>query len=247
MGAISLRAKSRREVLRSVDDSGFWGASVATVHVASEKDVSFADAKTELVDFYRELGERAAKHGVRLGIETTRPYKVAEYLELVESVGLENVGGTLDTGHMSFFADHGVANSERGTPTGIRRYNDLIMEVARGLGSKLFHLHVHDVRARDWRDHYVPGTGIVDWRRLLGHLSDSGYSRLFAAEILYYDGPQEPGLRAARQFFEQLLATTESSREASCPSSPPPPASAPAGPKARIPHPRTPCASRFPA
>ena len=200
-----LREKSRQELRRSVDDSGFWGASVATVHVASEKDLAFRDAKAELVEFYRELGDRAAKHGVRLGIETTRPYKVAEYLELIEAVGRENVGGTLDTGHMSFFPDHGIADAERGTPKGIQRYNDLVMEVAKGLGSKLFHLHVHDVRASDWKDHYVPGTGIVDWRRLLRHLSNAGYSRLLAAEILYYDGPQEPGLKAARQFFEKLL------------------------------------------
>jgi len=201
-----LRARSRRELLRSVDDSGFWGASVATIHLASEKGLSYRDARTELIEFYRELGDRAAKHGVRLAIETTRPYRVAEYLDLIQSVARANVGATVDVGHIGFFReDLDVADADRGSPRGIQRYNDLMIEVVKALGPKLFHFHVHDVRPADWKDHYVPGTGIVDFARLFKHLQGVSYQGLFATEILYYTEPQIAGLRRAKIFLEEML------------------------------------------
>ncbi|HWR53165.1 MAG TPA: sugar phosphate isomerase/epimerase family protein [Bryobacteraceae bacterium] len=204
---VALREKSRRELLRSVDDSGFWQASVATVHLASEKGLSFGDARTDLIGFYRELGDRAASHGVRIGIETTRPYRVGEYLDLIEAVDRGNVGGTVDVGHIGFFRhDLGVADADLGSARGIQRYNDLLIEVVKGLGPKLFHCHVHDVRARDWQDHHVPGTGIIDFVRLFEHLSIAGYDKLFAAEILYYDGPQVAGLQLARKALQQMMS-----------------------------------------
>lgn len=203
----ALREKSRRELHRSIEDSGFWGAEVATVHVASEKNVAFRDVKSELVAFYRELADHAQQFGLRLGIETTPPYSVEEYLSLVEAVGRENVGGTVDTGHIRYYqADVGIPETERDSPRGVQRYNDVLLEVVKGLGPKLFHFHVNDVKASDWREHFVPGTGIVDWTRLLKHLANVGYRGLFAAEILHYNGPQAAGLRQDREFFEKLLA-----------------------------------------
>jgi sugar phosphate isomerase/epimerase len=192
--------------MRSVDDSGFWGASVATVHVASEKGVPYREARSELLGFYRELGDRAARHRMRLAIETTRPYRVSEYLDLVESVGLANVGATVDVGHIGFFReDAGVADGDRGSPQGIRRYNDLLMEIVKSLGKKLYHVHINDVRASDWQDHHVPGTGIVDFSRFFRQLGASGYSGLLAAEILHYTGSQEEGLLRAREVLNNVI------------------------------------------
>jgi sugar phosphate isomerase/epimerase len=202
----AVRDRSRNELIRSVDDSGFWGASVATVHVVSETGVPYRSARTDLIAFYRELADRAARHRVRLAIETTRPYRVSEYLDLVESVGRDNVGATVDVGHIGFFReDLGVADADRGSAAGIRRYNDLLLEVVRSLGPKLFHFHVQDVRPSDWRDHYVPGTGIVDFVRLFRYLAGSGYAGLYAAEILYYDGPQDAGLLRAREVLRDAM------------------------------------------
>lgn len=205
----SLRARSRRELLRSVDDSGFWGAGVATVHLASEQGVPYRDARQELIGLYRELGDRASRHGMLLAIETTRPYRVAEYLDLIRSIGRDNVGGTVDVGHIGFFdADPGVADRDKGSPRGIQRYNDLLIEIVEALGSKLFNFHVHDVRAADWRDHCVSGTGIVDFSCLFAHLRGTGYQGcqgLSAAEILHYAGPQIEGLRRAKSYLQEKM------------------------------------------
>jgi sugar phosphate isomerase/epimerase len=129
---------------------------------------------------------------------------MADYLDLVRSIDRENVGGTIDTGHMKFYrADLAVEGADRLIPAGVRRYNDLIVEFITGLGPKLFHLHVDDVRAVDWREHFVPGTGILDWPRIFRELSALRYQGLLVAEILYYDGAHDTGLAQMRVFTQR--------------------------------------------
>lgn len=196
-----VRERSRRELRRALDDSAFWGAQIANVHLMSEAGVSFADAKADLVVLYRELGEQAARSGMKIAIETTRPYRVSEYLELIRAIDRPNVGGTVDTGHISFFKlDLPVPATARNTPEAVRHLNDLLMEIVTGLGTKLFHMHIDEVRAADWREHFVPGHGVVDWRRLLDHLARTGYRGVLASEILYYDGAADTGLTLTRAF-----------------------------------------------
>lgn len=197
----AIRARSRRELHRAIEDSGFWGSRLANIHVLSEPGVGFAEAKVELVELYRELGDHAGRLGIRLAIEITPPYRMAEYLELVRAIDRENVGGSIDTGHMNFYrADLAVEGAARQTPEGVRRYNDMIVEFMTALGPKLYHLHVDDVRAADWREHFVPGAGILDWPRLLGQLARMDYRGLLAAEILYYEGATDTGLLQTRVF-----------------------------------------------
>jgi sugar phosphate isomerase/epimerase len=200
----AIREKSRRELHRAIDDSGFWGAKLANIHVMSEPGVAFAAAKADLVVLYRELAEHAARVGVRLAIETTRPYGMADYLELVKAIDRENVGGSIDTGHMNFYrVELAVEGAARQTPEGVRRYNDLIAEFVSGLGPKLFHLHIDDVRAVDWREHFLPGEGMLDWRRLFTQLSRANYRGLLVAEILYYSGAADTGPLHKRVFSEK--------------------------------------------
>ncbi len=109
----------------------------------------------------------------------------------------------------------------------MKRYNDLIADFVTGLGPKLFHLHIDDVRAVDWREHFLPGEGIINWPRLFTQLSQANYHGLFVAEILYYrgaadtgplhksvfsektrEGAPAEGLQRMRQFLHQTLATT---------------------------------------
>ncbi len=99
----AIREVSRRELYRALDDSGFWRASVANIHVMSEPGVLYAAARPELVSLYRELGNHAQRLGLRLAIETTRPYGMAEYFDLITAIDHPHVGGTLDTGHIGFF------------------------------------------------------------------------------------------------------------------------------------------------
>jgi sugar phosphate isomerase/epimerase len=183
-----LRAASRWELHRSLRDSAFWGVQVANIHLLSEPGVIFARAKPDLAAIYRELGDAAQRLGLRLAIETTRPYRCDEYLELVRAIGHASVGGTVDTGHLHFFrAELPVIGVDRATPEGIKRYNDFMIETLTALGPKLFHVHFNDLR-------------VADWPRLFGHLARSNYRGALVAELLYYQGAADTGAMLTRAF-----------------------------------------------
>lgn len=68
------------------------------------------------------------------------------------------------------------------------------------LGPKLFHLHLDEVRRADWREHFVPGTGIIDWSRLFSSLAAVKYSDLLVLELLYDVGAEDSGASITRAF-----------------------------------------------
>lgn len=178
------RRTAQERILQAVEDSGFWGASVATAHAAVEPGQTLDSAKGELVAFFRRVGDAAARQNVRIGIETGWPNTVESYLALLREIAHEHVGATVDTGHIrSYRSDIGVTDEERPSPNGIQRYNDVLLQIVNGLGPKLFHFHFDDVRPADWRDHRQLGTGIVNWNRLLTRLSAISYSGTFALEL----------------------------------------------------------------
>lgn len=200
----AVRDPAREAIDRGIRDSGWWGASVATLHVARETD--FRGRWKDLLDTYRRFGDLAAKQRVRLGIETGAPETVDEFLALIRDIDHEHVGATVDTGHTrAYRRDAALADSELGSETGRQRYNDLLMRKVEGLGPKLFHFHVDDVRASDWREHRAIGRGIVDWRRLTGHLAARGYAGCFAMELEEPD--VVPALEQSRDHFWKTLRT----------------------------------------
>ncbi len=199
----AIREASRRELRRSIDDGAFLGASLANVHVLTEEGMAFETARPELIALYRELGDYAAQRGMRLAIETTRPYRASEYLAIVAGVAHPNVGGCVDTGHTHFFQELAVKRADRPAPDSIRAYNDLLIHLVTQLGPKLFHLHLDDVRRIDWREHFVPGQGVVDWPRLFGQLAEMRYSHLLVLELLYYVGARDEGAGIMRAFTQR--------------------------------------------
>jgi sugar phosphate isomerase/epimerase len=85
----------------------------------------------------------------------------------------------------------------------VRAYNDLLNELVAKLGPKLFHLHLDEVRRADWREHFVPGTGIIDWPRLFTSLAAVKYSELLVLELLYYVGADDSGASITRAFTQR--------------------------------------------
>jgi sugar phosphate isomerase/epimerase len=199
----AVRAASRAELRRALDDGAFLGATVANIHVMAEAGVPFAAAKPELLALYRELGDYAQARGQRLAIETTRPYSAAEYLALVAEIDHPNVGGCVDTGHTHFFPELAVKRADRASAEAVRAYNDLLLELVTKLGPKLYHLHLDDVRRVDWREHFVPGEGIIDWPRLFRQLEAQRYRHLLVLELLYYVGAADTGASITRAFTQR--------------------------------------------
>lgn len=199
-----LRDASRRELHRAIEDSAFWGARLSNVHLMSEPGMSYPSVRQELIALYRELGDAAQKRGLKLAVETTRPYRLSEYLELVHAIDHPAVGGCVDTGHMHFFKDElPVSRADRATEGGRRHYNDFLLQAMSELGPKLFHIHFNDLRTLDWREHFVPGTGIIDWPRFFAHLERLDYRGALVAELLYYQGAHDTGALLTRAFTQR--------------------------------------------
>lgn len=207
----AVREASRRELRRALADGGFLGARVANVHVLTEDGLAFDAARPQLVAFYRELGDEARRLGLKLAIEITRPYTAAQYLALVAEIDHPNVGGGIDTGHVHFFAELAAARRNRTAPESVQAYNDLLADLVRKLGPKLFHLHLDEVRRIDWREHFVPGTGIIDWPRFIRELRAVDYRGALVLELLYYVGADDTGASVMRAFTQR---TPEGAAEA---------------------------------
>ena len=91
-----------------------------------------------------------------------------------------------------------------GTAEGAAYYNDLLEDHLRSLGSKLYHFHLHDVRAEDLRDHRACGRGIIDYVRLLRTAADLGYDGLYAFELEEPDKVE--ALAESRAVIEEAMA-----------------------------------------
>ena len=135
----------------------------------------------DLVDTFRALGDYAGERGVRLGLETMFPPTVEQYVKLIHDIAHPSVGATVDTGHVAWT----VPLADRGQPGGVAAHNRNLLAICAGLGDKLLHFHVHDVRTRDWRDHREPGSegGTLDWARLVSSLKEQGFGGVLALEL----------------------------------------------------------------
>ena len=108
-----------------------------------------------LISNFRRWGDIARDHGFRLSIETGYPASVRDFVRLIHEIEHEYVGATIDVGHQKDYAElvARVKPHDRGTPEGIRAYNDVTHEIIDQLGPKVFHMHVHDIEPGTWAEH----------------------------------------------------------------------------------------------
>ena len=78
------------------------------------------------------------------------------------------------------------------------------MKVVAGLSDKVYHFHLHDIRATDWREHRaVVGEGIIDFQRLFRYLKECSYSGLMTFEMEEEDN--EDALIKSIDYVEKLM------------------------------------------
>ena len=179
-----------RRIDTALQASAFVGAEVANVHVQRSAHVSLEDAWPMLVRNFRRWGDAARDLGFRLAIETGYPESVREFVRLVREIDHEHVGATIDVGHQKNYAElkSRVKPEDKGTPEGIRAYNDVTHEIIDELGSKICHMHVHDIEPDTWAEHKPLVHGFVDYPRLIAKLRAINYQGLLVFEI---GGPVE--------------------------------------------------------
>ena len=108
------------------------------------------------VEGIREMAQYAASKNIRLAMEPLNRFEtdminvVAQGLDFVDQVGMDNVGLHLDTFHMHL--------EERSSAAAIRKASD-----------RIFHFHACE------NDRGVPGAGQVHWTDVAAALKDVGY------------------------------------------------------------------------
>ena len=131
-----------------------------------------------------EIVEYASGKDVRVGLEYEPGLLVerADELEtLIREIGSGNFGANLDLGHSYLAGESPV-------------------EVARRLGSSIFHIHLEDIGGRK-HYHLVPGEGDMDFQAIFLALDSIGYEGFVTVEL--YTCPENPE-QAARQAIDYL-------------------------------------------
>lgn len=131
-----------------------------------------------LLEGCRWLGDAAAEAGVRVALETGYPAGDA-FARLVRQADHSAVGACIDVGHLAA----SVGREKQSTDQGAAAFNDYLLHLVDELGDKLWHLHVHDVRYVDWRDHRELGTGIINFPLLARRLRARGFGGRLVVEL----------------------------------------------------------------
>ena len=193
----------RQHLKMCIEGSGYFGATAAAIHVYPKSGFKYAEYWDEMLATFRDLGDHAAKCGVKLGIETGAPSSINEYTKLIQDVDHPSVGGLIDVGHCFFYSDVVRKPDERGTPDAVQRGNDCLIGIVESLGPKVLHFHLHDVGRKDWQDHRAVGRGIIAFPRLFETLKKLNYAGLMTFELEEPD--LLPALSESRSAIEKLM------------------------------------------
>ena len=192
-----LREAAWHELVVTLEAAQFLGAATVTTHASPKASHTLEQSWDDLVAHYRRLGDAAAERGCSVTIETIYPSALDDFARLIHDIAHPAIGANVDVGHLTGL----VPRELIGTPAAADYYNDLLEQHLRSLGPKLFHFHLHDVRAEDLRDHRACGRGLIDYTRLVRVARELQYAGWFVYEL------EEPDLiEALKQSRDTLLA-----------------------------------------
>jgi len=197
---LAIRRQAMAQMREAIEAAWFLGEEIVTIHANRKNLFDLDEYWDEMVGTFQELGDFAEGCGIRLGIETGFPDTVKDYTRLFLEIDHDAVGATVDVGHVVPYIERSVLLSEEGSD----RYNEALMAIVRTLGSKIHHLHLHDVRREDWRDHRCVGQGVIDFESLLGFLGEIGYEGLLENELEEED--REGALGRSKAYVEGFLS-----------------------------------------
>ncbi len=174
-----IRDESRRQLKAAVSVSAELGASTITTHLIPRTGYELSEYRGEVTGLYRELGDLAGDRDLTVTIETGFPLGIEEFASVIHDIDHPAVGANVDVGHL-----RGLVSAEkRETPEAAHIYNELLAQHIDTLGPKVYHLHLHDTRRRDFRDHKECGTGILDFPALFRRLLAMDYRGLANFEL----------------------------------------------------------------
>lgn len=192
-----------RQITWSIQAAAELNLEIVTVHASAPARMPKDQVLDHAIANMRKLGDEAQKYGVRLGLENViYPTDPHEYVELLDAIDHPAVGATLDVGHIAFWLKRdGITRLEG--ETGAAFYNACLEQMIDQLGKRIIHLHIHDVRLPDIRDHRAVGRGIIDFPMVIQKLRALSFSGMLEFELEEPD--DEQASEDSRQCLLQLL------------------------------------------
>lgn len=198
-----VEAEAIRQITESIHAASELNFEIVTVHAARPHHMSKDEVLDHAVRNLRILGDEAQKAGVLIGLENVvYPTDPEEYVELLDAVNHPAVQATLDVGHIMFWLKRDGITRLEGT-AGAAFYNACLEDMIDHLGKRIIHLHVHDVRLPDIRDHRGVGRGIIDFPMVIRRLRDLNFTGMLEFELEEPDDEQASA--ESRQCLMQLL------------------------------------------
>lgn len=147
------------------------------------------DALKYLRDSLETVVEYAERAGVRIGIEYEPGLLVERCQELqalIEAVGSPCLGANLDLGHSHILGEDPET-------------------VIASLFHRIHNIHLEDIRGQK-HYHLIPGSGEIDFGRLLRILRNHGYDGFITVELYTYPHAPEMAARESFAYLKHLMA-----------------------------------------
>ncbi|MEW6532183.1 MAG: sugar phosphate isomerase/epimerase family protein [Thermodesulfobacteriota bacterium] len=174
---------------KCIDIAASLGAP--TVSVTSGRPVSGilpTESMTLLHTSLQELLEYAAERSIRIGIEYEPGLLIERHEELaalIERMDSPNLGANLDLGHSHVLGEDPET-------------------VIAALGSRILHVHIEDIEGTK-HYHLIPGTGDMDFPKLLATLTRHRYEGFVTVELYTYPDRPEHAATEALEFMRRIL------------------------------------------
>lgn len=200
-----IEQETRRQLLMSVRAAGALELEAVTIHAGLPLGMARDEFNERLIDALWMLGEEATSVGTKIGLENWRyPATPEDHLYLLETVNHPAVGATLDIGHIAYwFQNEGVYGLQ--DDADVQEYHRRLYNFIEHLGSHIIHIHVHDVRAADLKDHRPAGTGIIDYPTVIQRLDAVGFDGVMLFEVASSEDA-EGALQSSVQTLLQAMA-----------------------------------------
>jgi sugar phosphate isomerase/epimerase len=167
----SLRKHALAEIVRAAEAAATFQVRYFVIHPGPERwDLKEQEERFERLKWAAEtlnqVAERCKELGIGCVLENKLPHllfaQTSDLLWILTTMDTMDVGVCLDTGHANLSGD--------------------IYSVMHKLGQHLRMVHAHDNHGGG-DEHLAPGTGDIDWNRLLGELDRTGFRGGFVLEL----------------------------------------------------------------
>ncbi|MDD2707435.1 MAG: sugar phosphate isomerase/epimerase [Verrucomicrobiae bacterium] len=190
-----VRKVSIDEICFVMDFAGKMGGKMITVHSGIP---TYGMTEEENFEILREslkiLSDEAKKRDVLIGVEVVDFFYCPSRFSVVEELNLENVGITIDIGHLCF-PQPNLNNQPGYTEFGS------IEGVFKRFAERIWHVHIHDFNIKD---HQALGDGHLDFKSIIKTLKEIKYERTLTLELTT-KVPEEKIL-SSKKYLEELIA-----------------------------------------